>query len=107
MMKTMTVEELKAKRDAKENFRLIDVREPREHQVACIDGSELKPLGQIPQWSLELTDKNEALILHCHHGMRSERACQFLLQQGFTDVTNLTGGIDEWSLRIDQGVPRY
>ena len=107
MIKTITVEELKAKRDAKENFRLIDVREPREHQVARIDGSELKPLGQLPQWSLELTDKNEALILHCHHGMRSERACQFLLQQGFTDVTNLTGGIDEWSLRIDPGVPRY
>ncbi len=107
MMKTITVDELKAKLDSRENFRLIDVREPREHSVARIEGSELKPLGQIPQWSLELADKNEELILHCHHGMRSERACQFLMQQGFVNVANLAGGIDEWSLRVDPGVPRY
>jgi rhodanese-related sulfurtransferase len=103
----ITVEELKVKCDAKENFRLIDVREPSEHRTARIEGAELCPLGQIAQWAAELADKNEEIILHCHHGMRSDRACQFLAAQGFTNVKNLAGGIDEWSVKIDDRVPRY
>jgi rhodanese-related sulfurtransferase len=103
----ITAEELKTKQGAGEKFRLIDVREPSEYQVAKIEGSELKPLGQIPNWANELADKNEEIILHCHHGMRSDRACQYLASQGFTNVKNLTGGIDEWSLKVDPSVPRY
>jgi rhodanese-related sulfurtransferase len=103
----ITVEELKSKRDAGERFRLIDVREPQEHHLARIEGSELKPLGQIIQWAQDLDDKNEEIILHCHHGMRSDRACQYLASQGFTQVKNLEGGIDEWSSKVDPSVPRY
>ena len=103
----ITAEELKAKQDAGEKFRLIDVREPSEYQVAKIDGSELKPLGQIPNWANELANKDEEIVLHCHHGMRSDRACQYLAAQGFTNVKNLIGGIDEWSLKVDPSVPRY
>ena len=90
---TITVEELKAKQDVGEQFRLIDVREPHEHQHASIAGAELKPLGQIAQWIHELSDKDEEIVLHCHHGMRSDRACQFLAAQGFSNLKNLTGGI--------------
>jgi rhodanese-related sulfurtransferase len=103
----ITAEELKAKKDAGEKLRLIDVREPSEYRTAKIEGSELKPLGQITTWANELTDKNEEVVLHCHHGMRSDRACQYLAAQGFTNVKNLTGGIDEWSLKVDPSVPRY
>lgn len=103
----ITVEELRAKQKAGEKFRLIDVRELSEHRTARIEGSELKPLGEIMNWARELTDKNEEIILHCHHGMRSDRACQFLAAQGFTNVKNLIGGIDEWSLKVDPSVPRY
>lgn len=103
----INVTELKAKQDAGDKFRLIDVREPSEHHHASIPGAELKPLGQITQWMQELTDKDEELILHCHHGMRSDRACQFLAAQGFTNLRNLIGGIDDWSLQVDPSVPRY
>ena len=103
----ITVEEMKARLDAGERFRLIDVREPSEHATAKIAGSELKPLGQIMSWASELTDKDEEIVLHCHHGMRSDRACQYLAAQGFANVKNLIGGIDEWSLKVDPSVPRY
>ena len=106
MIGTITVEELKAKQDAGASFRLIDVREEHEYQLCRISGAELKPLGQIAQWMHEL-DPNEELILQCHHGMRSQRACMMLASQGFTNVTNLTGGIDAWSQSIDPSVPRY
>ncbi len=104
---TITVEELKAKIDSGETFRLIDVREPGEYRTCQLPGAELKPLGQIGQWMTDLPDHDEEIILHCHHGMRSERACGFLVKLGFTNVKNMIGGIDEWSLRIDPSVPRY
>ncbi|MDX2033332.1 MAG: rhodanese-like domain-containing protein [Blastocatellia bacterium] len=104
---TITVEELKARRDAGETIRLIDVREPSEFQAAQIAGAELRPLGRIMQWAAELGDKEQEIVLHCHHGMRSDRACQFLAAQGFTNLKNLLGGIDDWSLRVDPSVPRY
>ena len=107
MYGVITVEELSQKIENGEKFRLIDVREPAEYQTAKIEGAELKPLGSIAQWIAELPDKDEEIILHCHHGMRSDRACQFLDAQGFTNVKNLSGGIDEWSLKVDAGVPRY
>lgn len=104
---TITVAELKARRDAGAPLRLIDVREPSEHHAARIAGAELRPLGQIAQWATELPNKDEEIVLHCHHGMRSDRACQYLAAQGFTNVNNLIGGIDEWSLQVDPNVPRY
>lgn len=103
----ISVEDLKSKIDAKEKFRLIDVREPSEYRTAKIEGAELKPLGQISQWAAELSNKDEEIILHCHHGMRSDRACQYLSSLGFSNVKNLSGGIDEWSTRVDASVPRY
>lgn len=103
----ITVDELKALIDSESKCRIIDVREPSEFRVARIEGAELKPLGQIMAWMQELSDKEEELVLMCHHGMRSDRACQFLASQGFTKIRNLRGGIDAWSLQIDPGVPRY
>lgn len=103
----VTVAEVKAKQDAGEQFRLIDVREPHEHRVAHLAGAELRPLGQIQTWAQELPDKDEQIVLHCHHGMRSERAAAFLARLGFTNVSNMIGGIDEWSIQVDPSVPRY
>ena len=104
---SLTVEELKAKREAGEKFLLIDVREPSEYRLANIDGSILKPLGQIMAWMKDLGDQSREIVVYCHHGMRSDRACQILAAQGFTNLRNLIGGIDEWSVRIDPSVPRY
>ena len=104
---SLTVEELKAKREAGEKFLLIDVREPSEYRLANIDGSILKPLGQIMAWMKDLGDQSREIVVYCHHGMRSDRACQILAAQGFTNIRNLIGGIDEWSVRIDPSGPRY
>jgi rhodanese-related sulfurtransferase len=88
--------------------RLIDVREPEEFETARIPGAELLPLSQWPAIAKEkLTDPTQPLLLQCHHGGRSARATDFLLRNGYTDVTNLAGGIDAWSLEIDPSIPRY
>ena len=88
--------------------RLIDVREADEFEIARIAGAELLPLSQWPALAVEkLRDPAQPLLIQCHHGGRSGQASAYLLRNGFTDVTNVAGGIDAWSQEIDPSVPRY
>lgn len=103
---TMTPRELKDRLDKGDHIFILDVREPWEYSLAKIEGSVLIPLGDLPQ-SLDKLDRNAEIVAHCHLGMRSADAMGFLLQQGFTKVKNLVGGIDAWSVQIDPTVPRY
>ena len=100
------VRELKRKMDAKENFFLLDVREPNEYQIGRIPGSTLIPLGEVPQRYQEIP-KDREVVVHCKMGGRSAKAAAFLRQQGFTSVKNLKGGILDWSDKIDPSVPKY
>ncbi len=106
MSYTITVRELKSRMDRGDEIFLLDVREPHEYSLAKIEGSVLIPLGQVPQ-SLKQLDPNAEIVAYCHKGMRSADAVGFLLQQGFSNVKNLIGGIEAWSLEIDHSVPRY
>lgn len=98
--------ELKIRLDKGDKLVLVDVREDWEYSLAKLDGSILIPLGTLPQ-SLTQLNRDSEIIAICHHGMRSADATNFLLQQGFTNVKNLVGGIDAWSTHVDGTVPRY
>jgi adenylyltransferase/sulfurtransferase len=106
MSVSITVQELKQKLDQGEKLVLIDVREPWEYNIAKISGAQLIPLGTLASEYKKL-DPTAEIVMHCHMGMRSMDATQFLLQQGFKHVKNLTGGINAWSQQIDPSVPRY
>ena len=101
-----TVIELKRKIDAKEDFFLLDVREPNEYQIGRIPGSTLIPLGEVPQRVGEIP-RDKEIVVHCKMGARSAKAAAFLRQQGFIRVKNLKGGILDWSDKIDPSVPKY
>ena len=101
-----TVQELKKKIDAKDDFFLLDVREPNEYQIGRIPGSTLIPLGEVPQRVGEIP-RDKEIIVHCKMGGRSAKAATFLRQQGFTNVKNLKGGILDWSDKVDPTVPKY
>ncbi len=106
MALAITPGELKARLGKGNKVVLLDVREPWEHKLARIEGSILVPLATLPQ-SLDKLDRNAEIVAYCHHGMRSADATSFLLQQGFSNVKNLTGGIDAWSVQVDPSVARY
>ncbi len=106
MSYSIGVKELKMRLDKGDKLVLLDVREPWEHAVAKLEGSVLIPLGTLPQ-ALTKLDKDTEIIAYCHHGMRSADATGFLVQQGFSNVKNLVGGIDAWSIQVDTAVPRY
>jgi len=99
------VEELKRRRDAGDDFFLLDVREPHEYQI-CNLGGHLIPLGELPKRVHEL-DSSREIVVHCKMGGRSAKAVEFLQQGGFKKVKNLAGGINAWSERVDPKVPKY
>jgi adenylyltransferase/sulfurtransferase len=91
-----------------DDFLLLDVREPDEFMRAQIEGSTLIPLGELEGRLAEIRDwKERPVVVHCHHGGRSAKACQLLADAGFARVTNLTGGIEAWSLTVDADISRY
>jgi len=101
----ITPEQLKAKLERGEKPFILDVREQWEYKTANI-GATLIPLGEVPKRYNEL-DPTKEIVIHCHHGGRSQKAVEFLYEKGFKNVKNLVGGINAWSMKIDQKVPRY
>jgi rhodanese-related sulfurtransferase len=91
-----------------DDFLLLDVREPDELMRAQIEGSTLIPLGELEERLAEIKDwKQRPIVVHCHKGGRSAKACKLLGEAGFSRVTHLTGGIEAWSLTVDADVSRY
>jgi monothiol glutaredoxin len=104
-VRQITVQELQALLRGGAPLELWDVRTAAERSLARIEGA--KHLDQAGVEYLEALDRGTPLLFHCHHGIRSQSAAQHFLAQGFTDVCNVVGGIEDWSLLIDPGVPRY
>ncbi len=98
-------EELKRRQTAGEDVFVLDVREPHEFQIANI-GGYLVPLNDLPKRIDEL-DREKNIVVHCKSGGRSQRASEFLQQQGFQHVENLAGGITAWSDKVDPSIPKY
>ncbi len=95
-MADITCEELKQRMDSGEKLNLIDVRESYEFDEFNI-GAILIPLGSLPPKLAELESiKDEEIIIHCRSGNRSAQAKMYMMDQGFTNVRNLLGGMLEW-----------
>ena len=104
-IRQLSAPELKALLESGPVIELVDVRTHDERAFASIGGSRL--LDQAYHDALLQRDRDTAIVFHCHHGTRSQRAAEHFVSQGFKNVYNLSGGIDAWSLDIDPDVPRY
>ncbi len=100
-MELITVEQVKARIDAGESLRLVDVREPGEHADFNI-GGVLLPLGRVQVMEVDEIEgwKDQEVICYCRSGNRSGMACMILETAGFKDVKNLTGGMLAWKERV-------
>jgi rhodanese-related sulfurtransferase len=96
--------------ESPEGLQLVDVREKEEVAIAPLEGFDNLPLSEFAEWSDQIGTRfdpeAETLVL-CHHGSRSAQMCQWLVNQGFTNVKNIAGGIDAYSLMVDSSIPRY
>jgi molybdopterin/thiamine biosynthesis adenylyltransferase/rhodanese-related sulfurtransferase len=103
----ITVEALKRKIDSHEDIFILDVREPHEYPIANL-GAPLIPVGDITKRIAELAaQKDREVIVHCRSGARSQKAALALQAAGFSNVSNLTGGILAWADKIDPSMPKY
>jgi rhodanese-related sulfurtransferase len=85
---------------------LLDVREPWEYEVCRIGGSRLLPLRTLPV-QLDQLEPERPVVCICHHGARSAHVAMWLARQGFTDVYNLSGGVDAWARQVDPEMATY
>lgn len=85
---------------------LLDVRENWEVETCRIEGSTQIPMNLIPIRVSELDDDRE-IVCVCHHGARSMQVANFLERNGFSNVTNLTGGIHAWAVQVDPSMAKY
>jgi adenylyltransferase/sulfurtransferase len=102
----ITPAELAAKLARRDDFDLIDVREPHEWAIAKIPGARLVPLGTFTE-SLASFDSARDIVVTCKMGGRSAKAVRQLQAAGFKKVWNLSGGILRWSDDVDPSVPKY
>ena len=105
---TISVSELKEKIDRKDDFLLIDVREPSEFEIVRIPGSVLIPKqGFLDGTALAGLPQNRPIILHCKSGVRSAECLAVLKNAGFSDATHVQGGVVAWAKQIDTTLPVY
>lgn len=95
-MNDITNTELKERLDKGEKITVIDVREPYEFEEYNI-GAQLIPLGELPGKLDELAHlKDQEIVVHCRSGARSANAKMYMMENGFTNVRNLLGGMMAW-----------
>ena len=89
----ISVQEAVAKQQA--GAFILDVREPSEWNDAHIAGATLIPLGELTSRVNELP-KNAEIVVVCRSGNRSAQGRDILLGNGFTQVTSMAGGLNQW-----------
>jgi adenylyltransferase/sulfurtransferase len=102
------VQDLKAKIDNKDNFYLIDVREPSEYEIVNIPTAHLIPKqGFIDGSVLASLPQDKPIVLHCKSGVRSAECLAILKNAGFADASHVFGGVIAWAKQIDTTLPVY
>jgi|SRR5579862_1489872 len=85
---------------------VLDVREDWEREAARLPGTLDIPMAQVPQRLAELP-RDRDIVVMCHGGVRSLKVAQYLAQNGFSHVANLTGGIHAWATDVDPSTGTY
>lgn len=114
MFPEITVTDLAAKLKSDELFILLDVREPVELEYAKLADSRLEaaPMSRLAQEGTEVLSEaakshDATIYVMCHHGNRSAQVTAWLAQQGWKNVFNVRGGIDEYARKVDSSVGFY
>jgi adenylyltransferase/sulfurtransferase len=102
----ITPRELAVRLERRDDFDLLDVREPHEEAIARIPGARLVPLGGFGD-AIPALDRSRDIVVHCRSGARSANAVRQLQAAGFTRVWNLAGGILRWADDVDPSVAKY
>jgi rhodanese-related sulfurtransferase len=114
MLSEISVTDLFEKLKSKDTFILLDVREPDELNYARLNDSRLEatPMSRLARegtkaLSVSAQSQDSTIYVMCHHGSRSAQVTAWLAQQGWRNVFNVRGGIDEYARKVDPAVGMY
>ena len=93
-------------RAGREDYALLDVREPWEVALGALPEAMTIPMNELPD-RLEALPADRPLVVLCHHGQRSGHVTAWLRRQGYDNAVNLEGGIDAWARTVDPAMPTY
>jgi rhodanese-related sulfurtransferase len=85
---------------------LLDVRQPWEYDICRLEQARLLPMGDLPAKMDEL-DKEQEIVVICHHGIRSRQVGRFLEASGFKNIINLSTGMAGWAAQVDRTMATY
>ena len=102
----MDVKELEKNLNNGSSPTIIDVREEFELEISKLDEAIHIPMNDLPNRLDELNFETDYVVM-CRTGVRSAQICEFLSNQNFSSVSNLTGGINEWAKRVDTSLAIY
>ncbi|GAB4550614.1 MAG: molybdopterin-synthase adenylyltransferase MoeB [Anaerolineae bacterium] len=105
-VRSIGVQDLKARMDAGAPVVVLDVREPHEWEISAIPGSVKIPKGQVVERAAEIP-RDVEVVVQCKTGIRSRDAILMLQDLGFTNLVNLVGGVNAWAREIDPSQPTY
>lgn len=110
----ISVFDMAERKKSNDDFRILDVRERYEIQLAQIEDIRVHwiPLSDLARRGTdalpdELRDKDREIIVLCHHGSRSSQVVAWLKQQGWRRVVNMDGGIDAYAIHVQPEIGRY
>lgn len=92
--------------EKKQEFTLLDVREPHEREISVLPGDVHISMKQIGRRYREL-DMTKPLVVYCRSGARSASVVEFLAEAGFEEIYNLEGGINHWAEELDPSMQIY
>jgi rhodanese-related sulfurtransferase len=109
----ISVRDVARRMESGEKLLLLDVREEMELKRANLgEGIVWVPLSQMAAARLaalpaELEDKEQEVVVFCHHGIRSAQVAAWLAHEGWQNVFSMAGGIAAYAREIDPSVGNY
>ncbi len=114
MLPEISVIDLSEKLKSGDSFVLLDVREPDELGYARLTDSrvEVTPMSRLARQgtkalSESAQSQDATIYVMCHHGNRSAQVTAWLAKQGWKNVFNIRGGIDEYARKVDPTIGLY
>jgi rhodanese-related sulfurtransferase len=105
-MSEISPQDLKARLDRQQAPLLLDVRQDWETKLCRLPNAVHIPIEEI-ELRVEELNREDAIVVYCHAGVRSAAVAEYLRSLGFTDVRNLAGGVDLWARTVDSSMRRY
>lgn len=108
------MQEIARKIANREDFFVLDVRETWELALAQLKNGRVihAPMSQLSRQGVhalpeEVMDKEQEIVVICHHGVRSAEVTAWLLRQGWQKVYSMAGGVDAYAAQVDPSIGKY